>query len=322
MLLYRPEVFQGNLGNKNYFEGWYFKNVSADLESVWSLIPGISLSKEGNHAFIQVIDGISCHTEYISYPIEQFTYDRKSLYVKIGDSVFTRDHASVNIDNEKIKARGQLSYKNQARYPKTLFSPGIMGWYSFVPYMECKHGVVSAHHTISGQLEVNNNVSDFEGGRGYIEKDWGTSFPEAWLWCQANNFSDRNCSLFVSVAKIPWLGSYFTGLIAFLYLKGKFHIFSTYNNSKVSILGRTDNEVSLQLKSRESTLKIRIRQNGSGRLKAPVSGRMTRIIKESIDSDVWVEMHNSSGELIFSDYSRRAGVEIIEKIFDYINLKS
>ena len=108
MLLYRPEVFQGNLGSKKYFEGWYFKNVSADLESVWSLIPGISLSKEGNHAFIQVIDGISCRTEYISYPIEQFTYDRKSLYVKIGDSVFTRDHASINIDDEKIPKTGSL----------------------------------------------------------------------------------------------------------------------------------------------------------------------------------------------------------------------
>ena len=42
--IYKPEVFQGNLKRKKYFEGWYFKHVSKDLKNVWSFIPGISLS--------------------------------------------------------------------------------------------------------------------------------------------------------------------------------------------------------------------------------------------------------------------------------------
>ena len=35
-------------------------------------------------------------------------------------------------------------------YPGTIFSPGIMGWYSFVPFMECKHGIVSINHDLTG----------------------------------------------------------------------------------------------------------------------------------------------------------------------------
>ncbi|MCK7532616.1 MAG: hypothetical protein MZV63_17090 [Marinilabiliales bacterium] len=58
--LYNPEVFQGNIKSLNYFEGWYFKNVSAGLDNVYSFIPGISLAKGDRHAFIQVIDGITC----------------------------------------------------------------------------------------------------------------------------------------------------------------------------------------------------------------------------------------------------------------------
>lgn len=51
---YKPEVFQGNLKKKNYFEGWYFKNVTQDLSCTLSIIPGISLVENDPHAFIQI----------------------------------------------------------------------------------------------------------------------------------------------------------------------------------------------------------------------------------------------------------------------------
>jgi hypothetical protein len=66
--IYKPEIFQGNLKKIYYFEGYYFKHVSRDLENVYSFIPGISLSGRDKHAFIQAINGISGETEYITYP--------------------------------------------------------------------------------------------------------------------------------------------------------------------------------------------------------------------------------------------------------------
>ena len=189
--LYNPEFFQGNLKMKNYFEGWYFKHVSRELNHVWSFIPGISLNSKDAHAFIQVINGNTSATNYISYPLSDFIWDKNSFFIKIGDSVFSENYIDLNLISENIRIKGRLDYFNIVKYPKSLFSPGIMGWYSFVPFMECKHGICSVLHDLSGELEINDVLVNFREGKGYIEKDWGTSFPEAWLWIQANNFITR-----------------------------------------------------------------------------------------------------------------------------------
>jgi hypothetical protein len=49
--IFHPEIFQGSLNGKNYFEGWYFKHVSENADDAFAVIPGISLSDD-THAFI------------------------------------------------------------------------------------------------------------------------------------------------------------------------------------------------------------------------------------------------------------------------------
>ena len=44
---------------------------------------------------------------------------------------------------------------------------------------------------------------------------------------------------------------------------------------------------------------------------------MSRRIKESIDSTVHVQLFDKSKSLIYEDNGVRAGLEIIEKIFEY-----
>ncbi len=60
-------------------------------------------------------------------------------------------------------------------------------------------------HSVSGELEFNGEPVDFSGGRGYIEKDWGSYFPEGYIWLQSNHFDEPGISAKTSVAKIPWL---------------------------------------------------------------------------------------------------------------------
>ena len=316
--IFRPEIFQGNLKKKNYFEGWYFKHVSQDLNHVWSFIPGVSLTDNGAHAFIQVINGINRESEYISYSLDEFTWNGKYLYLKIGNSVFTNEYIDLKIENKNLKVEGYLGYNNIVKYPKSLFSPGIMGWYSFVPFMECKHGIVSVNHNLSGNLSVNDDLIDFNGGKGYIEKDWGTSFPEAWLWIQANNFDNPDTSFTFSVAKIPWRGKFFIGFIAFLYFNKTFLRFSTYNYSAITEICHNNESISLTLMNHKSILKVRVLKNTFGELSAPTSGDMSRRIKESIDSDVTLSLFDKHNNLIYNDSARRAGLEVIDKIFDYI----
>jgi tocopherol cyclase len=51
----KPILFQGSNKKDRYFEGWYFKQVCEQHQQTISFIPGISLRKGDQHAFIQVI---------------------------------------------------------------------------------------------------------------------------------------------------------------------------------------------------------------------------------------------------------------------------
>jgi hypothetical protein len=316
--IFHPSIFQGNLKKRNYFEGWFLKHVTEDQTQVISVIPGIALNPTDPHAFIQIIDGITGATHYIPYPMDAFHWDQKVFHIQVGDSVFKLSGIELDIRSGPLTVSGHLEYSNPVRYPGNILSPGIMGWYSYVPFMECYHGIVSANHQLSGTLNFQHHKIDFTGGKGYIEKDWGTSFPEAWIWLQCNHFSSKDASLFISIAKIPWLGKFFMGFIAFLYLGGKYYMFSTYNRSKITRVTFEGRELIVILEHKSFKLETRVIRNNSGELKAPQTGNMSRRIKESNDSVVQVKMTEKTGKVIFNDTGERAGLEIVEKIFDYL----
>ena len=81
-----------------------------------------------------------------------------------------------------------------------------MGPFAYFPFMECFHGVLSMKHRVSGSIVVNSKELIFNNGIGYIEKDWGRSFPKRYLWLQCNDFSTEETSIMVSIADIPFLG--------------------------------------------------------------------------------------------------------------------
>ncbi len=322
MSIFKPEIFQGSMSYKRYFEGWYFKHVSKNMELVYSFIPGISLNPENPHAFIQVINGLTGLTQYVEYPVSSFKFSKNSFSVQVGDSVFTADSMLLNINSPLIKVSGRLGYSGSIKYPTSILSPGIMGWYSFVPFMECKHGVVSVSHRIDGSLLVNGEQLDFSGGKGYIEKDWGKSFPESWIWVQSNNFVNSDACIMMSIAKIPWLGSFFTGFLGFLYYKGDFYPFSTYHKSEITALNLADEKLTFGFRSKKHQLKITATLKNSGILLAPKSGEMSRRIKESVDSELEVVLSDLDGTEIYHDHASRAGLEVIEGIFEIVKIKS
>ena len=316
--LYNPEIFQGNLRKKQYFEGWYFKQVTQDQAYTFSFIPGVSLVENDPHAFIQIMNGYAATSDYIRYPLNEFRWDTRRLFLKVGSSTFTASGIILNIESERINLAGKIDFSNMIRYPKSIFSPGIMGWYSFVPFMECNHGIISVNHDLYGNISINKNEVDFTGGKGYIEKDWGTSFPEAWIWIQSNNFKEHDTSFSLSIAKIPWRGRFFIGFIAFLYLNRKFYQFSTYNKSIFSEITHSKETIEITVRNKWNILKIKVIKNSFGDLRAPVSGEMSRRIKESVDSEVHLQLSDKHGNQEYEGTGKNVGLEIIEKIFDYV----
>lgn len=307
-------IFQGDQKENNYFEGWYFKMVTEDGSGIISVIPGISLSQDGKdqHAFIQIINGATAKTSYHPYPIDEFSFSKKQFEIKIGNNYFSKDKIMLDIQDGKTSVSGSVKISDNVDYTSDkMLNPGIMGWYRFVPFMECYHGVVSLTNRLKGELIINNKAYDFTGGKGYIEKDWGSSMPSSWIWMQSNHFHEPGTSFMLSIADIPWLGSSFTGFLGFLYQDGKTYHFSTYRNTKLQLEVCDSNILTIKMKNQKNTFIVQAESNNAGLLKAPDKGSMDRRIAESIDAVVKITMFDDDGDIVFSDSTSIAGLEMV-----------
>ena len=84
-----PAFFKGKRKSQRYFEGWYFKCISADRKHAIALIPGIAINPKGEkHAFIQVINAVSGKTWYFHFPYDQFSSPTDRFSVDIAGNHF------------------------------------------------------------------------------------------------------------------------------------------------------------------------------------------------------------------------------------------
>jgi hypothetical protein len=310
-ILWNPQWFQGYDKQHSYFEGWYFKMVSADGNHRYAFIPGISLG-EDSHAFVQVIDGQTGNTQYHRYNVDDFYYSNNRFAVWVGPNFFSADSFFVDLGRNDNKIIGKGIISNRVEYPVKPLSPGIMGWYRFVPFMECFHGVVSIDHTLTGNFLINSKLISFDNGKGYIEKDWGKSMPSAWIWTQSNTFDDgSNTSFMLSIANIPWIGRSFTGFLGFLWVNDKLYRFATYTGAKVTELKRDEDKIEVLIKDKDFTIEFIGLKGMRGELLAPVAGDMSRTIHESIDAEIRVILKDKKGKILYDGTAKNAGLELV-----------
>lgn len=314
-----PNIYHGHGKKAPFFEGWYFKLVSADQQHRYAIIPGVILSGEP-HAFIQVLNGVSGKATYFEFPLQSFKAERREFDVRIGRSRFTAQSISLDIAMDIGAVQGTLSFDGPRPWPVSWSSPGIMGWFGWIPFMECYHGVVSFDHEISGTLRINDEPVDFTGGRGYIEKDWGQSFPEAYIWFQSNHFSVPSACITASVAVIPSFGAAFPGFIVGLWLGGKLYRFATYTGAKLEKLTVSDAEVFWVLSDRQHRLEMRAERAEGGLLKGPTKLDMGKRVDETLKSNIHVRLTTHSGQVLFESTGRYAGLEVFnfEKLLEMV----
>ncbi len=310
----KEAFFLGTKKRRRYFEGWYFKCISADRKHAIAFIPGMAIDRKGNkHSFVQVINAASGKTWYHSFPYSAFQAKRDKFEAKIGENIFNSKGLKVNISAESGQIRGQLDFSDIRLFPSGKKNPGIMGPFTHIPFMECYHAIIHLSHKITGKIELDGEVLDFDDGIGYIEKDYGRSFPETYIWIQAGHFNADNACFVFSRAKIPFLGSHFTGFFAyFTDFNGLTHRFATYNRSKLSQWEVVVDKgyCSATLKNSKARLEFKAKMDGGGRLRAPVEGLMDREIIESIRADVYLRLTDSDGQVLFEGTSDQAGMEI------------
>lgn len=303
-LIKNPEIFQGKkyLNNKkNYFEGWYFKNTSSN-NSI-SFIPGVNINENQKKAFIQIITDKSSY--FINYNIEDFKYNHQPFYIKIGNNYFSKDiiHIDIKDKRQKLIIYGDIKYSNSTNIKTNFFYPNIMGPFSYIPFMECNHAILSMKTRINGFI-------NFDNGLGYIEKDWGCSFPKKYIWCQGNNFQNNDASFMLSIADIPFKAFHFKGFICSLIVNNKEYRFATYNNSKISKFDIGDKFIDIILKKGIYTLYIKSNFDSSFKLLAPIKGKMEKDIYESLSASINIKLKKKN-KVIFNDTSINCGLEIV-----------
>jgi len=300
---------------KAYFEGWYYKLIDANEREMVAIIPGVSFDTKGqdSNAFIQLLDTSGSSGTYFKFDIDEFCGSSKCFEVKVGQSYFSSSRISVNATNGTNAVNGTLSFSNITPWPTTLFSPGAMGWYAFVPFMECYHAVLSFDHTIEGALDINGRHIDFTGGRGYTEKDWGKSFPRYHVWLQTNHFDKPGTSLMVSIANIPWLGSYFDGFIAGFLYNNQIYRLTTYTGARLTLFQMDEEHLNIHISSNNYRLEIGVSEQKGITLRAPILGDMKGRLQESQTADTHARLYHlnkQQEELIFEGIGRNTGLEI------------
>ena len=322
-----PEAFHGTGKGNKFFEGWYVKLVSADLSQRWAVIPGIfkgiqtadsSERKSNDEAFIQVLDGSTGRSWFHSFDSKDFKAATDKFEIQIGNNFFSEE--KVVLDLPLLK--GTIDFTSKFRpWPVTLRSPGIMGWYGLVPFMECFHGIVSFGHNLQGELAVEGKTQSFGNGKGYIETDWGKGFPSGYIWMQTNHFDfNDQSSLIASAAIIPWIGKSFRGFIVGFMHEDRLYSWTTYNGAKELSLRVDDSHMFWTLAGPDGTLELKAERTRGGLLHAPLHKDMHRRVEETMDSTVEIKLTDNKGKLVVQGNGTAAALEIfgeLEKLLAY-----
>ena len=245
------------------FYGWYLK-CQSDTQTL-AVIPAIHSTGNKRTCSVQVITDNDAWT--VMLPANAFKRTKRNIF--IGENRFSEKGIHLEIHTPKVTVTGKVDFG-----PLFPLRYDIMGPFSLVPFMECRHGVWSMRHSVSGNVCINGQKYSFRNARGYWEGDCGRSFPKEYMWTQC--FFPGG-SLILSAADIPMAGIHFTGIIGVVLWRGKEYRIATYLGARVV---KIQNKM-VRVKQGSLELDVRLLEPSGQPLKAPTKGDMVRTIYES-----------------------------------------
>lgn len=285
---------------KNVFEGYYFKHTFED--KTLSFIVGFSTAEP--YSFIQVVESNPMYTKHYAFGIDDMIISNNPFSIKIKNNFFSFEKIIVDLDEYK----GQITYTNLIPLESFLIFKNIMGPFVMLPNMKCNHAIISMDHQINVDLVVREHKYETIG-RGYIEKDYGKTFPKNYVWIQCNDFEEEQVSIFFSIATIPYMGLKFDGVICNFVLNGEEYRFATYNGSTYHINDIGDNKFAITLKNGQVILKIIAIPNDHAELVSPKNGAMNGMIKEGLNGLVEVSLIIDN-KLVYTASSNKGAIEL------------
>lgn len=292
--------------NRGYFEGWYLKQEKGERAAAF--IPSFHRAPDGSwSASIQAVTNERSFS--FVYGAEECRYCAKPFALRVGENYFGEKGIRVKLQGRQEDGT-EASIEGRFRFgPFAGLRYDIMGPFRLLPFLQCNHGVLSMFHRVEGSLTVNGRREDYNGGRGYVEKDWGTSFPETYFWCQSSWEEDGACSVMVSAADIPLGKRHFPGCIAFVWHRGREYRLATYLGASICRCG----EKEIVLEQGKYRLCVRVlgeKTEAGSSLRAPENGSMGQTIREKAVCRVQCLFYRK-GQLLF-DHTGAGSAEWVE----------
>ncbi|CAF3241489.1 unnamed protein product [Rotaria socialis] len=313
-LVFHPDRYHGHEIQKGiFFEGWYYKIVLNDYENTLVVIPGVHMNDSNRHSFIMIAYGNISH--YFRFPYETISSATDEFHFTIDNkkNIFSYDQLIVDVkpnndDDATESFQLNLTLSSNLLVPDLFWIlPGTMGPYSWIPTMQCYHHVLSMKTTIHGSMQMNQNAKQTISGIGYIEKDWGNSFPSIWIWGQANQWehlpATSSASIFFSLALIPWYFNLeFAGFLIVFEHNNEFYRFNTYLQSIIHdlMIDPDTHEISFDVYDVLFQYKLHVSSYSNGLnnidgalLYGPRSDRMIKYVKELLTKNIHFDVRLS-----------------------------
>lgn len=274
----------------NYFYGWYLKCQSAS--QTLAVIPAVHQTGRKRTCSVQIITNHIVQT--VTFPSDVFR--QKGKTISIEKNLFCKRGIRLAIHTPELNAAGRLDFG-----PLSPLKYDIMGPFTLVPFMECRHSVWSMRHSVCGTLRINGQQYTFKNDAGYWEGDQGRSFPKNYAWTQCC-FPDG--SLMLAVADIPIAGMHFTGIIGCVLWQGQEYRIATYLGARaVQIQDQT-----LRIIQGDMKLLARLLDTAGHPLQAPTKGAMIRTIHENASCRAFYQFRKK-GCTLFSFQTEQASFE-------------
>jgi tocopherol cyclase len=312
-VLRNPDLYHGKSHYKNYFEGWYFKIVDPSQENIYAIIPGLYLSSDpsNSHSFIQILQGNEVKYSYIKYNCSSFSTNSNKLNINIEKNNFSLSGMELCIKQNNLYMEGNLTFENILTWPDSILNPGSMGYYNYIPFMQCYSQVCAMNLDLKGSLIINHKLIDFNGGKGYIEKNWGKDFPFSWTWIQCNNFKNSKAAFSCSIGHIPFLFTSFRGFLAGLCYDNNFYKFTTMNKSSIVINNNGSDKI-ITMENKKYILKLETHTANTDFMLCcgPRNDSMIPLVKENLKGTIDIELYNKTAkQIIFKDTGCCTGIE-------------
>ena len=280
---YKPSSLKGAFERNKYFEGWFQKIYSSEHQASFVIIYGYATANSPDtFGFIQLLlPGKLPRLLY--FPKNEITCDKDRHIMVMGKNKMSKD--SIEIDTKDIRIK--LNFKNDQLIQTFKNS---MGYSYFVPNLPCYHSVLNAYHFVSGEIRHGDVQYSLVNEMGYLEKNWGTSFPESYLWLHAIDPKNSQISLLFSRAEIKWLGKKFIRHVGHFRIDGMEIDLRELRNISIITLDQNPEKQIIRIESKSLKLDISINLGKNVILKGPTNGELSRDIIHHTDAVIDVNM--------------------------------